>query len=122
MPRFATILPGCLAGAGPEEPPPMTGRARASRLLAGLGFLALATWLWAFACLGGLPLTLVAVIPAWFGVSHVLAGALGYPGCPELGAVPTLLLRRPVATTCTAWRLIDRAIDRACVSCRPSAG
>lgn len=121
MSRFVTILPGCFAGDRAEELPPMTARARLARLLAGLGFLALAGWLWAFAGLD-LPLALLALVPAWFGLSHVLAAAVAYQGCPELGVVPALLLRRPFATNCTAWRLIDRAIGAVSVSCAPRGG
>jgi hypothetical protein len=30
----------------------------------------------------------LALVFGWFGVSHVVAAATAYPGCPELGAVP----------------------------------
>ena len=39
-------------------------------------------------------------IALWFGASFWVAGATGYAGCPELGAIPSWLLRREIATTC----------------------
>jgi hypothetical protein len=41
-----------------------------------------------------------------------VASATGYPGCPELGAIPSLLLRRRVATECGPWEWIDKRLDR----------
>lgn len=32
----------------------------------------------------------------------------GYQGCPELGAIPSVMLGRPVGTSCELWRRIDR--------------
>ena len=47
------------------------------------------------------------MILGWFGVTHVLAALVAYPGCPELGAVPSLLLRRDVKLGCGPWRWLD---------------
>lgn len=44
----------------------------------------------------------------WFGASHVVAALTRYPGCPELGAVPGVLLRREVHVGCAAWRVVDQ--------------
>jgi hypothetical protein len=44
---------------------------------------------------------------AWVGLSHVVAGATGYHGCPELGAIPSLVLGRHVHTRCGPWELVD---------------
>lgn len=43
-------------------------------------------------------------------MTHVLAAVTGYAGCPELGAVPSLVLRRPVATWCRPWDWADRRL------------
>ena len=54
--------------------------------------------------IGGIVLALVF---GWFGASHLVAAATAYPGCPELGAVPSLLLRRSVKAGCVPWRWLD---------------
>ena len=46
-------------------------------------------------------------VAAWFGVSHLLAAYTGFDGCPELGAVPSVVLGRKVATECGPWEWID---------------
>jgi hypothetical protein len=109
MSRIATILPGCFAGSDSADLPPMSSRARAARLVAGLAFLAAAGFIGTRSELGWL-VQVAAVIPVWFGITHLVASATGYQGCPELGAIPTLVLKRPVATNCTVWQWIDRAI------------
>ena len=43
----------------------------------------------------------------WLGASHLAAAAIGYRGCPELGAIPTLLLGRRVETRCGPWERLD---------------
>jgi hypothetical protein len=50
-------------------------------------------------------------LAAWFGVSHVAAAATSYGGCPELGAVPSLVLRRRIVTECGPWDWIDGKIS-----------
>jgi hypothetical protein len=42
----------------------------------------------------------LAGVALWFGASFWVAGVTGYSGCPELGAIPSWLLRREIATTC----------------------
>lgn len=49
----------------------------------------------------------VASALGWFGVSHVVAAATRYNGCPELGAIPSLVLGRHVPTRCSPWENID---------------
>jgi len=53
---------------------------------------------------GGVVLT---VILSWVDASHVLAAVMSYPGCPELGAAPSLLLGRWVRIGCTPWGWLD---------------
>lgn len=50
---------------------------------------------------------LVASGLGWFGVSHLVAAATRYNGCPERGAIPSLLLGRHVPTRCSPWETID---------------
>jgi hypothetical protein len=81
--------------------PPLAGGQRAARAIAGLGFLALAA-----------PMLKrrsnpAGVVAGWFGVTHLLAATTAFGGCPELGALPTLLLRRQIATECGPWDWID---------------
>ncbi len=77
---------------------------RKARGLAGVGFLGLAAatlrWPLAFS----LPTSLAA---GWLGASHLVAAAIRYRSCPELGAIPTLVLGRRVETRCGPWELLD---------------
>jgi hypothetical protein len=75
---------------------------RAARALAGLAFHALAVPLGRKR-----PLRPLSLVAHWFGASHLVASASGYDGCPELGAIPSLVLGRPVATDCGPWDWID---------------
>ena len=109
MPRMATILPGCFAGDDSAELPPMSTRGRGARLVVGLAFLAAACFLATSGEVGWL-VQVAALVPLWFGAAHLVASVTGYQGCPELGAIPSLVLERPLATNCTVWRRIDRAI------------
>lgn len=109
MSRFATILPGCFAGGDSAALPPMSSRGRGARLVVGLGFLALAGFVGSRSDLGWLA-QVAALIPAWFGVAHLVASVTGYQGCPELGAIPSLFSKRPIVTNCTVWQWIDKAI------------
>jgi hypothetical protein len=78
---------------------------RWARLIAGLILLIVAGALpWSSAWI------LLAAITGWVGATHVLAAAMGYPGCPELGAVPSLLLRRSVKVGCVPWRWLDATL------------
>jgi hypothetical protein len=42
----------------------------------------------------------LAGVAGWFAASFLVAAATRYPGCPELGAIPSLLLRRRIETRC----------------------
>lgn len=76
---------------------------RRARLIVGIVLLSLALALpWSAA--GWIAL---AVIVTWLGATHVLAAAMAYPGCPELGAVPSILLGRWIRIGCTPWRWLD---------------
>ncbi|MGD9658508.1 MAG: hypothetical protein AB7U61_12880 [Methylocystis sp.] len=82
---------------------PLNAGQRRARLVAGVVLLSLALALpWSSA--GWIAL---AVAAGWLGATHVLAAAMAYPGCPELGAVPSLLLGRWVRIGCTPWRWAD---------------
>src|SRR5215472_8017458 len=75
---------------------------RRARLIASLILLVVAApLLWASGW------AVLAIILGWIGATHILAAAMGYPGCPELGAVPSLLLRRSVNVGCVPWRWLD---------------
>ncbi len=52
----------------------------------------------------------LAVALGWVGATHVVAAAMAYPGCPELGAVPSLLSGRSVKTVCIPWRWLDKRL------------
>jgi hypothetical protein len=104
---------GCCAGGDGSlaESRPMGRGARRARAAAGVGFLALAGAMSSRQLPGRTSLWPAAIVPIWFGVSHLVASVTGYPGCPELGAIPSVLLDRPVATGCGTWERIDRWID-----------
>lgn len=53
----------------------------------------------------------IALAAAWSGASHVVAACTAYSGCPELGAIASLVLRRPLRTWCGPWQLADRGIE-----------
>jgi len=100
--------PSCNLSEGAQ----MTRPARRARAAAGLGFLALAGALGARQAPGRVALWPLALVPTWFGISHLVAGVTGYRGCPELGAIPSVMLARPVATSCGPWERIDRGLER----------
>jgi hypothetical protein len=54
--------------------------------------------------------TLGAVGAGWFGASHLVAARTGYAGCPELGAIPSVILRREVQIGCVPWQIADRRL------------
>lgn len=87
----------------------LTSRQRMARAVAGVGCLALA---WAFlrvpAPVVAWPLAIVA---AWFGASHIVAGWIGYPDCPELGAIASAVRRRYIQTRCGPWARIDHWME-----------
>ncbi|MDQ3985900.1 MAG: hypothetical protein M3280_05320 [Actinomycetota bacterium] len=76
---------------------------RSARALAGLLFLGASAASWRVKATRPL-----SIIGTWFGVSHLVAGATGFSGCPEKGAIPSLILRRDVYTGCGPWERIDR--------------
>jgi hypothetical protein len=92
----------CCGDEGGEWRPLSRGQ-RCARLVAGLGLLMVAVAL-PWSGVGGIVLSLVF---GWVGASHVVAAATAYRGCPELGAVSSLLLRRTVKIGCGPWRWLD---------------
>jgi hypothetical protein len=52
----------------------------------------------------------LAIPSLWLGLSHLVAAATSYRGCPEVGAIPSLIMRRQVITTCTPWERLDRRL------------
>ncbi len=51
-----------------------------------------------------------AAAASWFGASHLVAARTGYGGCPELGAIPSVILGREVQVGCVPWRIADRRL------------
>jgi hypothetical protein len=95
----------CLGSQGSDtakDGPPLGLRPRGVRGTVGLVFLALAGWM---------PLWSLSVLAAWFGASHLVAAATGYRGCPEMGAIPSLVLRRRVSTVCKPWDRFDQWLE-----------
>jgi hypothetical protein len=90
--------------------PTMLRRARAARAGVGLAQLALGGTLASRKLPGRIALWPVALIPTWFGISHLIAAMIGYRGCPELGAIPTVMQGRPVGTVCEFWVRLDRRL------------
>ncbi len=104
---------GCVpseARADPEAQP-MGFRLRAARALVGLGFLAAAGALSSRSAPGRIALWPVGLVPAWFGISHLIAAQIGYRGCPEIGAIPSVMLGRRVKTGCGPWERIDGFLE-----------
>jgi hypothetical protein len=91
----------------PPVAPALPARLRLARAAAGVGFL-VATRALARHRLAR-PLAAVA---GWFGVSHVVAGISGYRGCPELGAIASLVAGRRLHTVCGPWDWLDAQLDR----------
>jgi hypothetical protein len=92
---------------------------RAVRAAAGAGFLMIAGALGSRQLPGGIALWPAALVPTWFGISHLVASVTGYSGCPELGAIPSVMLARPVATGCGPWERIDRRLGSLASQERP---
>jgi hypothetical protein len=65
--------------------PTMHRRLRAARAGIGLGQLALGGALASRSLPGRIALWPVALVPTWYGISHLIAAIIGYRGCPELG-------------------------------------
>jgi len=96
---------GCCSDAGSVA---MGPRARRARAIAGVGFLAIAGGMASRQLPGKISLWPAAIVPTWFGIAHLVASVTGYEGCPELGAIPSVMLDRHVATGCGLWEQIDR--------------
>jgi hypothetical protein len=90
--------------------PTMHRRVRAARAGIGLAQLAVGGTLANRKLPGGVALWPVALIPTWYGISHLIAAIIGYRGCPELGAIPTVMQGRPVGTVCEFWTQLDRRL------------
>jgi hypothetical protein len=114
---------GCYRGlANQSEVPaeqPLNRTARGARALAGVAFIGqvglLYTWPLGVLADVGLPgpvLWPLAALGLWPGVSHLAAAATGYRGCPEIGAIASLLLRRRVLSSCKPWEAFDRRVER----------
>jgi hypothetical protein len=115
---------GCYRGlsdrASSEAEVPLGGRGRAARAIAGvliIGGVGL-LYLWPVALLPdlGVPGFVawgLAIPSLWLGISHLVAAATAYRGCPEVGAIASLVLRRRVITTCAPWERLDRRIKGA---------
>jgi len=88
----------------------MPQAARVARLMAGIGFLVLAGALATREPSGAVALWPLAIVPTWFGISHLIAGVIGYRGCPELGAIPSVMLGRTVPTSCRPWDRLDQIL------------
>jgi hypothetical protein len=101
---------GCCSedGGVVESQASMARAARRSRTMAGLVFLGFAGALGTRRLPGAIALWPASLVPTWFGISHLVAGMTGYQGCPELGAIPSVMLGHPVGTSCELWQRIDR--------------
>jgi hypothetical protein len=94
----------CSVGELPEQ---LNDRQRSARTLVGVASLGLAV----LAARRPEALGLLGAAGAgWFGASHLVAAGTGYAGCPELGAVPSLVLRREVQVGCAPWRIADQQL------------
>lgn len=98
------MMPCCRDGAAGSRT--LNARQRWARLIAGVLLLALVLAL-PWSAVGWIAL---AAALGWVGASHVLAAAMAYPGCPELGAVPSLLSGHRVTTACSPWRWLDKRL------------
>lgn len=96
---------GC--GNADELPKRLNDRQRRARMSVGVASLGLAI-------LGarrpGVRGTLVAAGAGWLGTSHFVAARTGDAGCPELGAIPSVILRRDVHVGCVPWQIADRRL------------
>jgi hypothetical protein len=88
----------------------LTFRQRRARVVVGVASLTVAVLA---ARTSGVIGVLGAVGTGWFGASHLVAARTGYAGCPELGAIPTVVLGREVQVGCVPWRIADRRLGLA---------
>jgi len=80
---------------------------RAARAVVGLAALGVGGALATRALPGRIALWPAALVPSWFGISHLVAAMVGYNGCPELGAIPTVMHGRPIGSRCRMWSALD---------------
>jgi hypothetical protein len=85
-------------------PPRISPPQRLARALAGLALLALAAAAQSRPRVVAAP---IALLSGWVGLSHLVAAATAYNGCPELGAIPSLLSGTHVHTRCGPWQQLD---------------
>ena len=112
MADSATTAGACGRGIGfcqPGDAPsgPLTARQSAGRAVVGGALVAAAAGALASP---NAARTMVAAGLGWLGISHLVAAGTRYNGCPELGAIPSLLLGRHVHTRCGPWRAIDQRL------------
>lgn len=105
----------CAPGEAPSEP--LTQRQRAGRALVGGVLVAAAAGALASP---NAARTMVVAGLGWLGVSHLVAAATRYNGCPELGAIPSLVLGRHVHTRCGPWQSLDQRLGLADMSGEPA--
>ncbi len=87
----------------------ITSRQRVARAVVGVGCLALA---WFFLLIPAPAIAWpLAIAAAWFGASHVVAGWISYPDCPELGAIASMVSRRYIQTRCGSWERLDHWLE-----------
>ena len=98
----------CTIGEDADPSHAITSRQRVARAVAGFAWLTLA---WVFL---RVPVPAIAwplaIVAGWFGISHVVAGCIGYPDCPELGAIASVVSRRYIPTRCGPWATLDHWI------------
>lgn len=112
-PGVGRLLSGGCCSEDAVSHAPMGRTARWSRALAGVWFLLLAGALGTRRLPGGIALWPTSLVPTWFGISHLVGGVTGYHGCPEIGAIPSVMLGRQVKTNCQLWQSIDLWVDPA---------
>lgn len=93
--------------AGPSHA--ITNHQRVARGVAGVSWLALA-WTLLYIPVPAIA-WLLAIIAAWFGISHLVAGWIAYPDCPELGAIASLVSGRYIRTRCGPWERLDKWLE-----------
>jgi len=98
-------IPGCCNV--DQLPQQLNERQRRARLVVGVTALGIAVLA---ACRGSRLGALAAAAAGWFGASHLVAARTGYAGCPELGAIPSVILRRDVHVGCVPWQIADRRL------------
>lgn len=89
------------------QAPQLNDRQRRARAIVGVASLAIAVLARRRTDLVG---ALGVAIVGWFGISHLVAARTRYPGCPELGAIASLLLRRDVPIGCVPWDIVDHRL------------